>query len=504
MSDIEMKKIAEELDRETDSAYTSRKLRKEIDKVSKKNKPKTTESELVTPEILNLDYRYVKLLGEGANGLTWLAKDRRTALNVAIKELKFVNDLKSFELFQREAEVLQSIRVDGVPRCYKNITKDLTSYIIQDYIPYPSLEKYLEDGVIFSEDEVFTILELVSQILFALQTQYIPAIIHRDIKPGNILYRAADRNNDAKVWLIDFGAVDNAHKQSSGSTIAGTFGYMAPEQLQGEVSPRSDFYSLGATALHLLTGVFPYEIPNELFHLQFHPVIEEKAPKTSKPMIELLDYLLASNAEERPQDVHALRNAIFDAMESSKKYQKITAHADLEYPDWYPNTRLGIWIRSTKFGTKWHARRLATKRRRFKRKQERIIARELRRLELEEKRQKELQKKKEQEAKAALEKFGVECTCTVRRVSSARVGHRDVSMLEGLFTYDGFWYTAFVLNTDERVGIKCTKGVDTKKKQIEENTFKVRFAPEMVLTEIINQEIWLSPDFYTKFTGRMA
>ena len=90
MSDIEMKKIAEELDRETDSAYTSRKLRKEIDKVSKKNKPKTTESELVTPEILNLDYRYVKLLGEGANGLTWLAKDRRTALNVAIKELKFV------------------------------------------------------------------------------------------------------------------------------------------------------------------------------------------------------------------------------------------------------------------------------------------------------------------------------------------------------------------------------------------------------------------------------
>ena len=213
------------------------------------------ENEIVTPAILNLDYRYIKLLGEGANGRTWLARDRRNALNVAIKELKFVEDFKTFELFQREAEVLQSIRVRGVPRCYANITKDLTSYIIQEYIPYPSLESMIDAGEIFEEDEVYSILDMVSEILFALETQYIPAIVHRDIKPGNILYQKATRTQEARVWLIDFGAVDNAHKQSSGSTIAGTFGYCAPEQLQGEVSVKSDYYALGATALHLLTGV---------------------------------------------------------------------------------------------------------------------------------------------------------------------------------------------------------------------------------------------------------
>ena len=94
--------------------------------------------QIITPDILNLDYRYIKLLGEGASGLTWLAKDRKTALDVAIKELKFVEDFKLLELFEREAEVLQSIQVEGVPKFYKHISKDFTSYIIQEFIPYPS------------------------------------------------------------------------------------------------------------------------------------------------------------------------------------------------------------------------------------------------------------------------------------------------------------------------------------------------------------------------------
>ena len=96
-----------------------------MDQENIQNQPNTEvqpEKQIITPEILNLDYRYIKLLGEGASGLTWLAKDRKTALDVAIKELKFVEDFKLLELFEREAEVLQSIQVDGVPKFYKHIS----------------------------------------------------------------------------------------------------------------------------------------------------------------------------------------------------------------------------------------------------------------------------------------------------------------------------------------------------------------------------------------------
>ena len=479
------------------------------------------ENEIVTPAILNLDYRYIKLLGEGANGRTWLARDRRNALNVAIKELKFVEDFKTFELFQREAEVLQSIRVRGVPRCYANITKDLTSYIIQEYIPYPSLESMIDAGEIFEEDEVYSILDMVSEILFALETQYIPAIVHRDIKPGNILYQKATRTQEARVWLIDFGAVDNAHKQSSGSTIAGTFGYCAPEQLQGEVSVKSDYYALGATALHLLTGVFPWEIPNEVFQLKFHPVIEEKAPNTTKPMIELLDTLLASNPEHRPEDIRALRRAIQEARESSRKYREIAMDID-EVLDLPARTRPGRWFRNTKVGTKLHNVHLSF----LRKKAEWKRARRIKKLEREEAR---ARKRREAEARRLAEeraKSGILCECAIRRVSVMSFddipvgdawkhahfkqkrmlsGSLDFNALEGIFCYEGDWHPAYLTEpAPSSISINCTTTLAPNQK-VHENTFQVHFLPEKCDIALAEpQTVWLTPDLYTRFTGRMA
>lgn len=504
-------------------------------KAAEQNMSDNSEKTIVTPEILNLDYRYVKLLGEGANGFTWLAKDRRNALDVAIKELKFVDDFKSLELFQREAEVLQSVDVIGVPKCYKSITNGFTSYIVQEYIPYPSLDSMLEEmrktNDVFEEEEVFFIIDKVSEILFALQTQYIPAIIHRDIKPGNILYRRSDRSNEGRVWLIDFGAVDNAHKQSSGSTIAGTFGYMAPEQLQGEVSPRSDFYALGATALHLLTGVFPYEIPNELFQLKFHPVIEEKAPDTSKPMVDLLDKLLASNAQERPQDVHELRRLIHEAMAAAEKYRKAMAgdwHS--EYPDWEPRTFVGRWFRKTKFGAKMHQKNLARKRRRWRKKQEKRRERLMRRLEKEELKAKKMREEEEKRMALEREQCGVVCTCEARRVTVSQYSvssyKRDeildrfydisipryhtyedkfefTSLLEGIFCYEGNWYPAYLMANDIRITVRCTTEAPPNTK-INEDTFEVLFVPSKTDISLKRQTVWLSPSLYTKFTGQVA
>ena len=479
----------------------------------------TQEEEIITPAILNLDYRYVRLLGEGANGRTWLAKDRKNATDVAIKELKFTNDIKCFDLFEREAEVLQSVNIAGVPRFIGNYTEGGLNYIIQEYIPYPSLEMLIDRGETFTEEEVYTIMELVSRILYSLQTQYIPPIIHRDIKPGNILYRRREGTKEAKIWLIDFGAVANPQKQSSGSTIAGTFGYMAPEQLQGEVSTRSDFYALGATALHLLTGVFPYEIPSELFNLQFHPVIEEKAPKTTRPMIELLDYLLASNAEKRPSTVADLRKAILDAIDASRKYRMIEVNDDDEYDEevttFEPTSKFGKWL-SNKWLGKWiHARRIAffLLKRRVRRCIHRTIRTwiikpiRLRMLKRRERIAKNLQAKEETRLTRQREANGIYCECTAKRVAVdytfSKVFRKEITLLEGIFSYQGNWYAAFVHNNHGGIEFECLPD-DYDDKKIKANTFKVIFVPDTIDIVIPKQKIQLTRDFFTQLLGREA
>ena len=85
------------------------------------------------------------------------------------------------------------------------------------------------------------------------------------------------------------------------STVAGTYGYMSPEQLLGTVSVMADYYGLGATALHALTGISPADMPSEGFQRDFSKAISETAPKTSPQMLGLLKHLLSQDMHQRPQ-----------------------------------------------------------------------------------------------------------------------------------------------------------------------------------------------------------
>ena len=277
---------------------------------------KNEEERPVTPEVLRHDYIYLRLLGEGANGRTWLAQEILTGNEVAIKELKFYDNIKQADLFKREIEVLQSIQVRGVPKLYGSIEPSNMSearYMIQEYIPHPSLQSLLDKGEQFDEKTVLSIMYEVGLILYELQNKYSPAILHRDIKPSNILYHNA--YSRIEVFLIDFGSVANPQSQSEHSTIAGTFGYMAPEQLTGDAVIPSEYYSLGATALHLLTGVPPYNIKSDVFELKFESVLAEKHVKLSQHCIELLKSLLAVEVSKRPQTAGELLLGIQNVME---------------------------------------------------------------------------------------------------------------------------------------------------------------------------------------------
>ncbi len=262
-----------------------------------------------TPSELAFEYEYLDLLGEGANGKTWLARQRRTGDLVAVKALKFSGDPKQLELFAREAATLQTIDVRGVPKFHKSILPDdpgAPCYIIQQYIPHQSIQSVLDKGNIFTEAQTIKLLKSITLILQALQS-YSPPIIHRDIKPSNVLY---DPQNLREAYLIDFGAVANPQKLNNGSTIAGTFGYMAPEQMLGTATLQSDFYALGALAIHMLTGVAPTNIPSDVFQLNFTPVIQNKAPNTSESMVRLLLWMTHPNAEKRPQNARFLFKAL--------------------------------------------------------------------------------------------------------------------------------------------------------------------------------------------------
>lgn len=274
---------------------------------------------ITPPASLTDKYQFIRLIGEGANGKTWLAHNLLTSKEVAIKELKNIHNFKQIELFIREAEILSSLNVRSVPKVYENFILDNGQcYLVEEYIPYNSLQSLLDDGYIFSESETFAIMQEVVDIVVALQ-EYAPPIIHRDIKPSNILYNKIS-NNQIEVFLIDFGAVTHPTKHNSGSTIAGTFGYMPPELYYGDADIRSDYYSIGATAVHLLTGESPYTMQqnNEADsskdgHVSFKLDYKKRLPKSvSKSMRRLLDSLLATKIENRPSDATALKQAMKD------------------------------------------------------------------------------------------------------------------------------------------------------------------------------------------------
>ncbi len=201
-------------------------------------------------------YRLEHMLGRGATGATYRATRLVDDVVLAIKEIPLhrADSLKALELFDREARVLRSLRHPKIPAFIDSFTvglgKQMMLCIAQEFIDGESLEKEIARQRP-TERDVLNVLGEVLPILSYLESLR-PPLIHRDIKPQNLM-----RRRDGSLVLIDFGSVRDAIKDSlaGGSTVAGTFGYMAPEQFAGLATPATDIYGLGAAALSLLSGV---------------------------------------------------------------------------------------------------------------------------------------------------------------------------------------------------------------------------------------------------------
>ncbi len=218
-----------------------------------------------------LCYDILGILGEGGSGVTYRAIDTQTQQLVALKALSLhqINDWKAIELFEREAKVLSTLDRDGIPKYLDYFTTDLDGdryfYIVQALAPGKTLSEWMNSGWRVTEAELKPIIIQILEILIYLHRHH-PPIVHRDLKPSNIL-----KTEDGKISLVDFGAVQQTYHDTfmRGSTVVGTYGYMAPEQFRGQAVPVTDLYGLGATILHLLTHRSPAEIPQDGLRLNF-------------------------------------------------------------------------------------------------------------------------------------------------------------------------------------------------------------------------------------------
>lgn len=268
--------------------------------------------------ILQDRYQLLQPLGRSAAGRqTWLAKDLsiEPPESIVVKLLVFseMQNWQDLRLFEREAQVLQNLDYPRIPhyRDYFLVNQTAQSALcwwglVQDYVLGTSLQELLEQGKRFGQQEVHRIAESVLQILMYLHN-LCPPVLHRDIKPSNLILDQAQQ-----VWLVDFGAVqDKAAKEGVTFTVVGTYGYAPMEQFGGRAVPASDLYALGATLIHLLTGIAPVDLPQRDLKIQFSDRV------TSNPsLISWLEKLVEPALERRFMSADEAYEALKQQMSS--------------------------------------------------------------------------------------------------------------------------------------------------------------------------------------------
>lgn len=211
-------------------------------------------------------YQIVRTLGEGGFGQTFLAEDTQMPSRriCVIKQLKPVTTEAGVyqviqDRFQREAAILEKLGENHlqIPRLYAYFNDAGQFYLVQEWIEGETLEQLVDRKALFTENSVRKILLDLLPVLEFIHAQ---GMIHRDIKPENIILR----NSNQEPVLIDYGAVRetmgtvfNSRGNPTSSIVIGTPGYMPSEQAAGRPIPSSDLYSLGLTAIYLLTGRSP-------------------------------------------------------------------------------------------------------------------------------------------------------------------------------------------------------------------------------------------------------
>ncbi len=202
-------------------------------------------------------YRFDICLGEGTFAKVYRVHDTRRNVDLAAKVLRVDNAQEPtfLERFRREGEVLARLQHPNIVRYYDLVESDETVFILMDYVPGETLQARLyKAGRPLNTREVF---ELLKPLTSALHFAHGEGVIHRDLKPGNIMV-----HENGNLLVTDFGIarlLDDATLSGTSSQALGTPLYMSPEQItSGDITPTADVYSLGVLIYQMLTGSVPF------------------------------------------------------------------------------------------------------------------------------------------------------------------------------------------------------------------------------------------------------
>lgn len=273
------------------------------------------------------------LVGRGGVAEVYLGTHTTLERKVAVKLLRNLNEENSDALdrFNREARAVAKLRHPNIVQVHDFDTIDSNPYLVMEYIEGPSLSKYLR--VLHQNNgrlPLYQVARLIRGIASALQYAHNNGVIHRDVKPGNILLTSPSSlitigkplPEDFEPVLSDFGLVRflDARRQTTTGHIAGTPAYMSPEQSRGEASDgRADIYSLGVVLYEMLAGDVPFDGESTVSIL-LKQVTEPPAPipGLSPPIQSVLDRALAKDVKERFQTPLDFANALSAAVDKNE------------------------------------------------------------------------------------------------------------------------------------------------------------------------------------------
>ncbi len=223
--------------------------------------------------LLRERYRAIKPLGRGGFGRTFLAidEDKPSKPRCAIKQFFPVSQgtsssEKAAELFNREAVRLDELgKHPQIPELLAHFQQERYQYLVQEFIEGQNLQQELAGAGAFSENQIRS---LLNDLLPVLQFVHSRSVIHRDIKPPNIIRRRISQPSiiytyptlTGELVLVDFGAAKLVEGLRETGTVIGSPEFVAPEQIRGQAVYASDLYSLGVTCIYLLTQVSPFDL----------------------------------------------------------------------------------------------------------------------------------------------------------------------------------------------------------------------------------------------------
>jgi len=248
-------------------------------------------------------YRFLKKLGTSSHSSVYLAEREKTGVKMVLKVLRQIPDVNdesiaAFDRFLQEYEMIAEIDHPHIVRIYDLGVADDHAHIAMEYLDAGDLRQRINERILAS-----VAVKYLREIASALAKIHSVGILHRDLKPGNIMLR-----RDNSIALIDFGLAKRLRLQmeiTSSGEIFGTPYYMSPEQGHGNaVDERSDIYSLGVIFYEMLTGEKPYQAESAMGIIYKHaqapiPLL----PARLADYQSLLNMMLAKKPEDRLQSV---------------------------------------------------------------------------------------------------------------------------------------------------------------------------------------------------------